>query len=92
MIAAAALLLLVQAENAEPDQVCDDPQSQLALNTCAGMDFEQADARLNEQWQETVAYMKARDVEINPVDSFQHHIAAAEETAIDWIVLGNTFD
>jgi uncharacterized protein YecT (DUF1311 family) len=43
VIAAAAILLIVQAENAEPDQVCDDPQTQLALNTCAGMDFEQAD-------------------------------------------------
>ena len=71
MIAAAALLLLAQVETAEPDQVCDDPQTQLALNTCAGMDFEQADARLNEQWQETVAYMKARDAEIDRAEDSQ---------------------
>ena len=71
MIAAAALLLLVQSENAEPDQVCDDPQTQLALNTCAGMDFEQADARLNAQWQETIAYMKARDAGIDRAEDSQ---------------------
>ena len=71
VIAAAAILLIVQAENAEPDQVCDDPQTQLALNTCAGMDFEQADERLNEQWQETVAYMKARDAEIDRTEDSQ---------------------
>ena len=34
----------------------------------------------------------ARYVEIDPVDSFQHRTAAAEEAAIDRIVLGNALD
>lgn len=68
MIAAAALLLLAQADNAEPDQVCDDPQTQLAMNTCASMDFNAADAALNEQWATTSAVMKARDAEREPGD------------------------
>jgi uncharacterized protein YecT (DUF1311 family) len=65
VIAAATVLLLAQAEVAEPEQVCDDPQTQLAMNTCAAMDFERADERLNEQWRETAAYMQARDAEID---------------------------
>ena len=65
MFAAAALLLFAQTGNAEPDQVCDDPQTQHAMNTCAAMDFEQADERLNEQWRETADYMRALDAEID---------------------------
>ena len=53
------------------DRVCDDPQTQLALNTCAGIDFEQADERLNAQWLETVTYMKARDAEIDRAEDSQ---------------------
>jgi len=61
----AALLLLMPAENAEPEQVCDDPQTQMAMNRCASMDFEQADARLKEQWRETAEDMRALDAEID---------------------------
>jgi len=62
---AAGLLLLAQAGDAEPDQVCDDPQTQLALNTCAGMDFERADERLNDQWRETAAHIRTLDAGID---------------------------
>ena len=65
MIWAAVVLLLAQVEIAEPDQVCDDPQTQMAMNTCASMDFEQADARLNEQWRETAEHMRALDAGID---------------------------
>ena len=68
---AALLLLLAQANNAEPDEVCDDPQTQLALNTCAGMDFERADERLNAQWRETVDRMKALDAGIDRAEDSQ---------------------
>src|SRR5688572_11299954 len=65
MIAAAALLLLAQADEAEPDQVCDDPQTQLAMNTCAAMDFNAADAALNEQWAITAREMRDLDDQID---------------------------
>ena len=61
----ALLLLLAQPANAEPDQVCDDPLTQQAMNTCAAMDFERADERLNEQWRETAAVMRELDAEID---------------------------
>ena len=65
MIIAAVLLLLAQAEIAEPDQVCDDPQTQLAMNTCASMDFNAADAALNEQWAITAREMRDLDDQID---------------------------
>jgi uncharacterized protein YecT (DUF1311 family) len=68
VIAAAALLLLAQAEIAEPDQVCDDPQTQLAMNTCASMEFNAADVELNAQWEATSVVMEARDAGREPGD------------------------
>jgi uncharacterized protein YecT (DUF1311 family) len=65
VIAAAALLLFAQADSVEPDQVCDDPQTQLAMNTCASMDFNAADAALNEQWAITARDMRNLDEQID---------------------------
>ena len=73
MIAAAALLLLAQADEAEPDQVCDDPQTQLAMNRCASEDLQAADLELNLQWLDTVAVMRARDAGLEPGDGQPGH-------------------
>ena len=86
MIVAAALLLLAQTEIAEPDQVCDDPQTQLAMNTCASMDFEQADARLNEQWRETAEHMRSLDAGIDrETDSQPGHFETLLEGQRAWL-------
>ncbi|WP_296718674.1 lysozyme inhibitor LprI family protein [Erythrobacter sp.] len=62
MIASLILPLLLQsAEPPVPGWNCDDPQVQQEMNWCAARDFEVADERLNSQWKETAAAMKARD-------------------------------
>ncbi|MEQ5786897.1 DUF1311 domain-containing protein [Erythrobacter sp. NFXS35] len=62
MIASLILPLLLQsAEPPVPSWNCEDPQVQQEMNWCAARDFEVADERLNAQWKETAAAMKARD-------------------------------
>lgn len=56
-------LLLQSAEPPVPGWNCDDPQVQQEMNWCAGQDFAVADDRLNSQWKETAALMKARDAD-----------------------------
>ncbi|SHN49957.1 lysozyme inhibitor LprI family protein [Erythrobacter sanguineus] len=50
-------------QGGDPEWNCDDPQVQQEMNWCAGRDFEVADERLNAQWKETAAVMKAQDAE-----------------------------
>jgi len=44
-----------------PDWNCDEPETQREMNWCASRDFAIADTALNEQWDCTKAFMKARD-------------------------------
>jgi uncharacterized protein YecT (DUF1311 family) len=44
---------------------CRDPQAQLDMNMCAGIDFERADAALNAAWREAIAAARAADREID---------------------------
>ena len=44
---------------------CADPQTQLEMNMCAGLDFERADAELNAVWREAVAGARAADAELD---------------------------
>jgi uncharacterized protein YecT (DUF1311 family) len=53
-------LLLLAAQSAAN---CANPQTQLEMTTCAGQDFQKADAALNAQWKRTAARMKALDVD-----------------------------
>ena len=42
---------------------CNAPRSQVAMNSCAGLAFQQADAAMTAQWKRTYAYMKGRDAQ-----------------------------
>ena len=44
---------------------CDDPQNQMEMNMCAGLDFERADAELNTVWRQVIADARARDRELD---------------------------
>ncbi|HEV2816443.1 MAG TPA: lysozyme inhibitor LprI family protein [Allosphingosinicella sp.] len=44
---------------------CADPQTQLEMNMCAGLDFERADAELNAAWRVAIAEARTRDREID---------------------------
>jgi uncharacterized protein YecT (DUF1311 family) len=44
---------------------CNDAQTQLAMNICAELDFERADADLNAAWREAIAGVRVSDREID---------------------------
>lgn len=44
---------------------CDDPQNQMEMNVCAGLDFERADAELNAAWRVAIADARAADAELD---------------------------
>jgi uncharacterized protein YecT (DUF1311 family) len=43
---------------------CSDPQTQLDMNQCAGIDFQRADIELNRVWREAIAAARQDDAEI----------------------------
>jgi uncharacterized protein YecT (DUF1311 family) len=47
------------------DYGCNDAQTQLAMNMCAELDFERADAELNAAWREAIAGTRISDREID---------------------------
>jgi uncharacterized protein YecT (DUF1311 family) len=66
MISTVVLALALQGAPAraeEPD--CRDTQSQLAMNVCAGIDFEHADADLNRVYREEIGAARLADREID---------------------------
>ena len=44
---------------------CSDPQAQLDMNKCAGIDFQRADLALNRAWAEAIAAARHDDAEID---------------------------
>jgi uncharacterized protein YecT (DUF1311 family) len=44
---------------------CEDPQNQMEMNVCAGLDFERADAELNAAWRVAIAGARAADAELD---------------------------
>ena len=59
-----AIGLLTGAANgvaAEDMPDCIDPQSQMEMTYCAGVDYEKADAELNAIWPDIVAAAKSND-------------------------------
>jgi uncharacterized protein YecT (DUF1311 family) len=67
MIATLLLALAAQGslEARAREYNCADPQSQLEMNMCAEVDFERADAELNQVYREEIAGARAADREID---------------------------
>lgn len=79
MIAALFLPLLLQAstpteevitavleaaeQGGNPDWNCENPMAQQEMNWCAGQDLEVAENEAADQWQDTLAVLKAQDAE-----------------------------
>ena len=63
MISAALLALALQGStDARAREFhCDDPQNQMEMNMCAGLDFERTDAELNAAWGVAIAGARAAD-------------------------------
>ncbi|NCP18145.1 MAG: DUF1311 domain-containing protein [Erythrobacter sp.] len=58
-----AMLLLSSPQAAEPKVDCEDPMTQMAMNICAGRDYQAADRKLNAVWKEASAEMKRLDTD-----------------------------
>lgn len=56
--------LLATAALADDLPDCVDPQSQMEMTYCAGVDYEKADADLNAIWPDIVAAAKANDEDV----------------------------
>lgn len=54
------------ALSAQDNPDCRDPQTQTAMNICAGLDYEAADADLNAAYKEAIAAMKRTDADLPP--------------------------
>ena len=52
----------------EPDVDCDNANTQMELNICAGRDYEEADTALNAQWKITREAMVEADQAIEEAD------------------------
>ena len=57
------LLLMAAAVPDEREPDCGNPITQLEMNRCAWLEFEEADKALNGQWAKTSAVMKERDAD-----------------------------
>ena len=86
----AALLALAgtAALAAQPDEEidCENAQTQFEMNQCAAREFAAADAKLNEQWAETSARMKALDADIDrEFDKQPGHFETLLEAQRAWL-------
>ena len=65
---------------------CNDAQTQLAMNMCAELDFERADAQLNAAWREAIAAARASDREIDRSDQRPTEEAKLREAQRAWLL------
>lgn len=59
--AAAVTLVLVSSARADDKPDCENPMDQFSMTYCAGVDYEEADAELNELWPKMVASARDND-------------------------------
>ena len=66
---------------------CNDPQTQLDMNQCAGIDFQRADIELNRVWREAIAAARQDDAGIAGTnDRRQTEEAQLREAQRGWLV------
>ena len=90
-MSAAAILLALALQGSLDERArefqCGDPPHQLAMNMCAGIDFERADVELNAVWREAIADARAADAEIDRrYDQRPTSEAKLREAQRAWIV------
>jgi len=86
-IAYPLILLLAQAGAQAPGaSQCEEPVTQQAMNYCAGLEFEEADAELNRQWGETRAAMRRLDAQTSPDDGRPAYFAQLRRGQRAWLV------
>jgi uncharacterized protein YecT (DUF1311 family) len=91
---AAAFLLsasvaCAQETQPEPELDCMEPLSQNDMTACAGLDWEQADAELNEVWLDLVSNAQLQDIELKNLgeDGRPGHEETLRKAQRAWIEL-----
>ena len=74
-----ALLLLSSPQANEPEVDCKDPMTQMAMNICAGRDYQKADRELNAVWKK--ASQRAKESDAAMGDGTQHRELLAAQRA-----------
>lgn len=74
----------LNAQDFAPD--CTEPQTQRAMNHCAALEWEEADAALNAQWQETAAAMRRMDRTTTPDDGRPGYFSQLLRGQRAWLV------
>ena len=74
-----ALLLLSSPQANEPEVDCKDPMTQMAMNVCAGREYQAADRELNAVWKK--ASQRAKSVDKDVGDGTQHRELLAAQRA-----------
>ena len=76
----------VAEEPPEPDDDCDDPQTQQRMNFCASLEQGRAQAELDEQWALTSAALRALDERIDrEFDRQPGHYETLKESQQAWL-------
>ncbi|NVD39649.1 lysozyme inhibitor LprI family protein [Ensifer sp. HO-A22] len=69
MLITSALLLAATPALAQEDVDCANATTQADMNICSDKDYEAADAELNTVYKQTVAAMRAKDVELADISA-----------------------
>jgi len=86
------LLLMLAGQATDPPLNCKDPETQYAMNMCAGRDFERTDAAMNRQWAKTKAAMAARDIRLKGIkpDRDPSYVDALVAAQRAWLTFRDT--
>ena len=74
-----ALMLLSSPQAAEPQVDCEEPITQMAMNICAGREYQAVDRELNAVWKKASQRAKSTDADIG--DGTQHRELLAAQRA-----------
>lgn len=70
---------------------CSDPVAQAEMTQCAALDYQRADAALNQQWRATLAVMQAADRGVDrSYDKRPGYVAALLESQRAWLKFRDT--
>ena len=90
MMILTAMLLQASAQAAQPKVDCKEPMTQMAMNICAGRDYEAADRKLNAVWKKVSAEMKQLDANTDIQDGRPGYFQTLLTAQRAWLVYRDT--
>ena len=90
MMILTAMLLQASEQAAQPKVDCKEPMTQMAMNICAGRDYEAADRKLNAVWKKVSAEMKQLDANTDIQDGRPGYFQTLLTAQRAWLVYRDT--